>query len=157
VRFTGFVAPFAQAPPDFTASTLLSYAETRALLLVRWPRSGDAAPFATLTSTELLLSQAALQASPEHVIRIGMTTLDPSTLAAGLQIVPSTSASATAFAVAHWSSRTIDNFSTFSDFVTALTSDLNGTNAVLQISADGPYNASAGVLSVDQMIAILNN
>ncbi len=157
VRFTGFVAPFAQAPPDFTASTLLSYADTRALLLVRWPRSGDAAPFATLTSAELLLSQAALQASPEHVIRIGMTTLDPSTLAAGLQIVPNTSASSAAFAIAHWSSRTIDNFSTFSDFVTALTSDLNGTNAVLQITADGPYNASAGVLSVDQMIAILNN
>jgi hypothetical protein len=157
VLFSGFVAPFGQAPPDFTASTLVSYADTRALLLLRWSRPGDSAPFATLTSSELLLSQATLQAAPEHQVRIGMTNLDPSTLSAGLQIVPNTAVTVSAFAIAHWSSRTIDNFSSFSDFVTALTSDLNGSNAVLQITADGAYAAATGVLSTDQMIAILNN
>jgi hypothetical protein len=156
-RFTGFVTPFGQAPPDFSASTLVSYADTRALLLVRWPPSGDATPFSTLTDSGLLLSPAALQASVEHFIQIAMTTVDPSTLTAGLQIVPDASAANLIFAIAHWSSRSIDNFSTFGEFVTALTSDLNATNAVLQITADGPYNATTGSLSVDQMIVILNN
>jgi len=156
-RFTGFVTPFGQAPPDFSASTLVSYADTRALLLVRWPPSGEVTPFSTLTGSGLLLSQAALQASTEHFIQIAMTTLDPSTLSAGLQIVPDASALYPIFAIAHWSSRSIDNYSTFADFATALTGDLNATNAVLQITADGPYNATTGVLSVDQMIVILNN
>ncbi|MFI5454912.1 MAG: hypothetical protein ACHRXM_05625, partial [Isosphaerales bacterium] len=40
VRFAGFVAPFGQAPPDFNASTLLSFAQTRALLDLKWPPSG---------------------------------------------------------------------------------------------------------------------
>jgi hypothetical protein len=155
--FTGFVAPFGEAPPDFLASTLISFANTRAVLLVRWPGAGDTTPFATLTDAELLLSQATLQATPVHQIRVGMTRLDPSTLASGLELVPNTTATSAAFAIAHWVSRTIDNYATFADFASALTTDLNGTNALLQISADGPYDAASGVLSVDQMIAVINN
>jgi hypothetical protein len=155
--FTGFVAPFGEAPPDFLASTLISYANTRAVLLVRWPGAGDTTPFATLTDAELLLSQATLQATPVHLIRVGMTRLDPSTLASGLELVPNTTATSAAFAIAHWVSRTIDNYAAFADFASALTTDLNGTNALLQISADGSYDAASGVLSVDQMIAVINN
>jgi hypothetical protein len=157
VRFLGFVAPFGQAPPDFTALGLVNFANTRALLLMRWSEPGPTAPFATLTNAQMLINQATLQASVQHVIRVGFETIDPSTLTAGLQIVPDTAATNPDFAIGHLKSRTIDNFNTFNDFVTALTTDLDGTTGVVQLAADGPYAAATGVLSVDQMIVIVNN
>jgi hypothetical protein len=157
VSFQGFVAPFGGAPPDFVASTAESYANTRALLQVRWPSPGNTAPFATLTSTELLISQATLQASSQDVIRVGFVTLNPSTLSTGLQLVPDASATYPVFAIAHLMSQTIDNVATFGDFVTALTADLNGTVAVVQVDAAGPYDTTTGVFSVDQIIVLLDD
>ena len=156
-RFSGFVTPFGSAPPDFTAASLVSYAQTRALLQVRWPAPGVTAPFATLTGTELLISQATLQASAQDGIRIASVVLNPSTLSAGLQIDPDTSAMNPQFAIGHLKSRKVDSFGTFGDFVTALTTELNGTNEALQVLADGPYDATTGVFSADQMIVLTND
>jgi hypothetical protein len=152
VQFRGFVAPFGEAPPDFTASTLVSYADTPAALRVHWASPGTTAPFATLTSTELLIGQAMLQASANHVIRVGAATLDPSTLSAGLQLDPDPSATNPQFAIAHLKSRSIETFASFNALTTALTTELNGTNGVTQVDAEGPYDATTGVLSVDEMI-----
>jgi hypothetical protein len=157
VRFEGFVAPFGKAPPDFNASTLLNYADTRALLDVQWTLPGDTAPFASLTSTQLLINQATLQMSAEHRIRIGFATVDPSTLATGLQLVADPSATSLRLAIGHIKSRNIENFAAFGDFVTALTMDLNGTSAVVLIGADGHYDTTSGVLSVDAMIVVIND
>jgi hypothetical protein len=156
-RFSGFVTPFGSAPPDFTAASLVNYAQSRALLQVRWPAPGLTAPFATLTGTELLISQATLEASAQDIIRIASVVLNPSTLSAGLQIDPDATALNPQFAIGHLKSRKIDSFSTFSTFVTALTTELNGSNEALQILADGPYNATMGVLSADQMIVLTND
>jgi hypothetical protein len=157
VRFWGFVTPFGSAPPDFTAASLVNYAQTRALLQVRWPAPGITNPFATLTGSELLISQTTLQASAQDVIRIASVSLDPSTLAAGLQIEPESAATNAQFAIGHLKSHKIDSFGTFSDFVTALTSELNGTNEALGLLADGPYDAATGVFSADQMIVVTND
>jgi hypothetical protein len=155
--FTGFIAPFGSAPPDFNAVTVVNYAQTRALLLVQWASPGVTAPFATLTGSELLISQATLQSSSREVIRIASAALNPAALSTGLQIVPDTSFANPQYAIGHLKSRTIDSFSTFSDFVTALTTELNGTNEALQVFADGPYNATTGVFSADQMIVGVND
>jgi hypothetical protein len=157
VSFEGFVAPFGQAPPDFNASTLLSFADTRALLELQWPPAGSTAPFATLTSTQVLISQATLQMTTAHRIRIGFATLDPSTLSAGLQLVPDPLATSLWLAIGHVKSRSSENFSAFGDFTAALQTDLNGTNAIVWIGAAGHYDASAGTLSVDQMIVLFND
>jgi hypothetical protein len=157
VRFEGFVAPFGQAPPDFNAATLLSYANTRAVLELQWPTSGSTAPFATLTSAQLLIDQATLQTTTEHRIRIGFATVDPSTLSTGLQLVADSSATSLWLAIGHIKSRSSDNFSVFGGFVAALQTDLNGTNAVVWIGAAGQYDASSGTLSVDQMIVLFND
>jgi hypothetical protein len=156
VRFSGFVAPFGAAPPDFNADNLVSFANTKAALEVRWASPGVSAPFATLTSAQLLLSQATLTASKEHELKISFDRIDPSTLAAGLQLVPDAAATNPVFAIGHRSTERAESFTTFSDFVTALTTDLL-TNTALGLEAVGPYNAATGVLSVDQMIVILNN
>jgi hypothetical protein len=157
VRFTGFVAPFGTAPPDFNALSLISYANTKADLAVRWTLPGVAAPFATLTAGELLISQATLTASAEHVLRISFDQIDPSTLAAGLQLVPDAAAANPQYAIQHFSSWKADAYTTFAAFVTALTGDLNGTTDAVAVEAAGPYDATTGVLSVDRMVVFLSD
>jgi hypothetical protein len=156
-RFSGFVAPFGGAPPDFLSATLVNYAQTSAQLLVRWTPPGISAPFATLTSAELLLSQATLQGAAQDALRIGPLSLNPATLSTGLQLVPDVSASSPRYGVAHLKSGSIDSFSSFSDLVTALTTDLNGTTDAQLLFADGPYDTTTGVLSADQIIVLLSD
>jgi hypothetical protein len=157
VRFAGFVAPFGQAPPDFNASTLLGYAQTRGLLDLKWPTSGSTAPFATLTSSELLITQAMLQTTTEHLVRIAFVAFDPTTLTTGLELVPDPAAASLWLSIAHIKSQSSENFSAFADFTAALTTDLNGTNAVVQIAADGPYDSTSGAMSVDQMVVLIDD
>jgi hypothetical protein len=157
VRFEGFVAPFGQAPPDFNALTLLSYADTSALLDVEWAQPGSTAPFATLSSTQLTIDQTTLQMSTEHTIRIAFATLDPSSVSSGLQIIPDPSATTLWLAIGHLKSETGQSFAVFSDLVAALNTDLNGMSAVVRIDARGHYDASSGTLSVDKMIVVFND
>jgi hypothetical protein len=156
-RFDGFVAPFGQAPPDFNASTLLSYADTRAQLFMQWASPGVTAPFATLSATQLLINQATVQSSARHIVRVGFATLDPSTASAGLQLLPDASATSLWLAIAHVQSHMSENFAAFSDFTAALMTDLNGTNAIVQIFANGHYDPTSGAFTVDQMLVLFNN
>lgn len=155
VGFTGFVTPFGSAPPDFAATTWISYSQSRTVFDAWWVSPGITTAFSTLTGSEMLISQATLQASTQKVIRIGQAVIDPSTLSAGLQLVPDTSATEQSFAIVHAKAQTVDNFSTFNDLVTALTTDLNGTTAVLQVMAQGSY--ATGVLTADHVIVVLND
>jgi len=157
VRFKGFVAPFGQAPPDFNASTLLSYADTGALLDLVWAPPGATAPFLTMTSTQLTIDQSMVQMSAEHRIRIGFATVDPSVLTTGLQLVPDPAATFMWLAIGHLKSHSSENFAAFGDFVTALQTELNGVNAVVRIDAAGRYDSLTGALSVDQMIVLFND
>ena len=157
MRFAGFVAPFGQAPPDFNASTLLGYAQTRALLDLKWSPAGSTAPFATLTSTELQITQAMLQTTTEHLVRIAFVAFDPTTLTTGLELVPDPAAGSLWLSIAHIKSQSSENFSAFADFTAALTTDLNGTNAVVQIAADGPYDSTSGTMSIDQMVVLIDD
>ena len=156
VSFTGFVAPFGAAPPDFTASTVVSSQQARAWLTVGWSGSGDSAPFSVLTSTEMLLDQSTLAGAASAALHIDWTTLDPASLGSGLELVPNTSMNAfQAFAIVHTSSKTIDTYGTFADFTAALMSDL-GSGSALRLTAIGTYGPS-GMFTVDQMIVALND
>lgn len=158
LSFTGFVTPFGAAPPDFAASTVISYNQAHAQLLVSWATPGESMPFSMLTSSELLLSQATLQAGTTHVIRIDGASIDASALTGGLELVPSTSSSGdddSSFAIVHVSSDTIDTFSTFGNFTAALTTDL-GSAAALRVTAAGTYG-STGVLTVNSVVVALDN
>ncbi|MHB8815198.1 MAG: hypothetical protein ACYDAE_18250 [Steroidobacteraceae bacterium] len=155
IGFTGFVTPFGSAPPDFAATTLIGYGTAQTLFDAWWTSPGVTAPFATLTGSELLLSQATLKSSAHEVIRMGGVTLDPSTLSAGLELLPDMSGTAQSFAIVHAMSQSIDSFGTFNDFTTALTTDLNGTTGVLQVMAEGSY--ASGAITADHVIVVLNN
>ena len=171
VQFTGFVTPFGAAPPDFSASTVISYSQAQAELHVGWSSPGTTTAFTALSSTELVIGQAALQAAMYHVIRIDDNMLDASTLSGGVTLVPpgttsssssSTGSSSTddiaddqAFAIVHQASQTVDTFSTFCAFTTALNNDLSNAS-VLGISAEGTYGANA-TITVNRVFVVLNN
>jgi len=156
-QFTGFVTPFGTAPPDFAAQSLVNFALAPATLQVRWGASGSTAPFATVSSTELLISQATLQTSSLSGIRLGPSRIDARMLASGLQLVPDAADANPQLAIGHWQSQTVDTYSTFAAFAAAIGTDLNDTVAALQLVASGPYNAGTGALSVDQAVLVLND
>jgi hypothetical protein len=158
IAFNGFVTPFGSAPPDFASLTLIDFTQTRARLRLAWTSPGITAPFvAPLSATNVMMTQTTLQGAAEHSIRIGPVSFDPSTVSAGLTFTPNTSASFMSFAIAHHMSWQFQVYSSFSDFITALSGDLNGTTALLAIYAQGPYDATTGTLSVNEMAVVLSD
>ena len=159
VQFTGFVAPFGAAPPDFSALTVVGSSQAEAQLHLSWASPGTPTAFSGLSSTGLLINPAALQAASTQVLRIEDTSIDPSSLASGLELVPQSGSTEdgedTSFAIAHAMSQTTDSFSTFADLTSTLDADLS-TASVLGVSAQGTYGAS-GVLTVSHLVVVLNN
>lgn len=167
VRLTGYVAPFGTAPPDFNASTLVNFTLSGAFLQVRWAPPGNTAPFATLSATGLTVAASTLTGAAGETLKVGPLRVDPSTLTGGLSIVPAASGSGSMptagdaghpnFAIAHGATQSLSTYATFADFETALSTALTGTNGVLQVLADGAYDASSATLSASQMIVVLAN
>jgi hypothetical protein len=158
VRFLGFVSPFGMAPPDFAATTLVSYANTAAQLQVFWAPPGLTAPFvAPLSATNVVISQANLQSAWFQSVRVGPQRFKPDAVSTGLTLVPNATASNTQYAIGHAKSRKIDSYDNFGDLITALNTDLNGMTALLAVFARGPYDSSSGTLSVNSVIFVLND
>jgi hypothetical protein len=158
IAFNGFVTPFGSAPPDFSALALVNFSATNARLLLTWMQPGITAPFASpLSATNVMMTEATLQSASQHVLRIGPAQFDPSTVSAGLTFVPNTASSFMGFAIAHHMTWQFQTYSSFSDFVTALSGDLNGTTGLDAVFAQGPYDESTGVMSVNVMAVVLND
>src|SRR5438270_198563 len=156
--FFGFVTPFGSAPPDFKALLPAELLTTKALALLAWASPGVSTPFdAPLSATHVLITQSTLESAQAHVIRIGPEQLDPATVSTGLSFVPSTTGPMT-FAIAHVARdgrHTFDSFTSFDDFVAALAGDLTGMTAVRAIAAEGTYDKTSGVLTVNRMLVAL--
>jgi Domain of unknown function (DUF4382) len=158
IEFTGFVTPFGSAPPDFAALSLVNFSSTNARLVLAWMPPGITAPFVSpLSATSVMMTQATLMGASVHMIRIGPAQFDPSTVSAGLSFVPNSSASFMSYVIAHRMSWQFQTYSSFSDFITALSGDLNGTTALLAVFGDGPYDESTGVMSVNVMAVVLSD
>lgn len=165
-RFFGFVTPFGKAAPsavppvaDFRAVTLVDYALTSAWLKIDWEDPGITAPFSALAATGLTLGD--LSASTRHSIGIGPVQVDLTALATAVQIVGDTGSTAL-FAIAHEAPGTThehstDTYNSFADFVTALTTALDGTNTVEHVVAEGSYNSSTAVFTATHMVVVLEN
>lgn len=158
VAFDGFVTAFGSAPPDFAADTLVNFATANAHLNLEWATPGPTAPFVTpLSATSVMLTQTMVQSAAQHVIFIGPVREDPGSVSAGLSFVPNAAASHMIFAIGHRSSWQFQVYTTFSDFITALGGDLNGTTQLMRIEAAGPYDPGTGVMSVSFMAVVLND
>ena len=168
VQFSGFVTPFGSAPPDFTADSVVSYAQANADLNVTWASPGENTPFLTLTATGITIDQAMLQAALKHKIEIADTSFDISGLTNGLTLLPAANSSASSantssggdsgdqgWAITHHSSDSVDSYGSFSALVTALQQDLSGAS-VLKVSAQGTYDGN-GTLTVSHLAVELDN
>ncbi len=158
IAFNGFVTPFGSAPPDFAAETLVNFATANAHLHLEWMAPGPTAPFVSpLSATNVMMTQATVQSAAQHVVFIGPVMEDPGSVSAGLSFVPNTSASNMVFAIGHSMSWQFQVYTSFSDFITALAADLNGTTQLLRVEASGPYDMSTGVLSASFMAVELSD
>ena len=157
VSFTGFVAPFGSAPPDFNAFTSVDFGNTKAELEMQWAMPGETTPFSTLTSSQITITQATLAATDEFFMNVAFNRIALSSLTSGLNFVPDVTAANPQFVIVHRASQKSESFTTFNGFVTALTTDLNGTVAAIGAAVAGPYSATTSTVSVDQMIVMLND
>lgn len=169
-RFAGFVSPFGTADgvsvpivPDFSAITLVSYANTNAVLQLGWMPPGATAPFAGLmsTSTSLTLTQSTLQGAAWYHFSLGPERIAAAALSSGLTLTADSSAAMTQFGIVHVSSRTIDTFASFDALISALYGDLNPgmgmAPTVLGVFAAGPYDPTTFDLSVDRVAIALSD
>ena len=158
IAFDGFVTAFGAAPPDFASQALVDFSTANAHLHLEWMAPGPTAPFVSpLSATNLMMTQAMVQSAAQHAVFIGPVMEDPGSVSAGLSFVPDSSASHMFFAIGHRSSWQFQVYMTFSDFVTALGGDLNGTTQLLRVEAAGPYDMSSGVQSVSFMAVELSD
>jgi hypothetical protein len=90
-------------------------------------------------------------------IQMGPQRLDVRQLVA-LSIVPDTAPGGDAFTIGHATGMRNDNFSTFSDFIAQLSSDLlGGDTAVIAVTASGRFDASSGTFTATNVAVLLAN
>jgi hypothetical protein len=138
----GFPNEFGGAPPDFEGRTLIDFMDVRSALGVGWGAAGTIMPFTMMDSTGLLLNNRNPDIDQRHFIKKGPLLIDLTTLDSDTLIAPRETGRKL-FTV-----KTTDSlqlYSDFDDFVTALTIELDGVNAARSIYARGHYNADTNV------------
>jgi hypothetical protein len=165
----GFVAPFGGAPPDFNAITLANGSQgdvddndddndnsgKGAQMDIDWGKSGTTAPFKTLDATHLDLDVSNSSIGSHHRIQVDPQDIDITALASDPSIVAA--GGMTEFAITGQHGRATDNFSSFADFESALTMDLNGMTTVLRLTADGQYDAASDTFTARRITILLSN
>jgi hypothetical protein len=138
----GFPNEFGGAPPDFEGRTLIEFMDVRSALGVGWGAAGTTMPFTMMDNTGLLLNNRNPDIDQRHFIKKGPLLIDLTTLDSDTLIAPRETGRKL-FTV-----KTTDSlqlYSDFDDFVTALAIELDGVNAARSMYARGHYNADTNV------------
>jgi hypothetical protein len=155
VQATGYVTAFGSAPPDFGAQTLLDYTTINAELVVDW-NGGTAAPFASYSTSTIVLDARNSAIGTRHEIQIGGQTVNIVGIAQDPQIVPNTSAN-TVFTIGHSVSGSFESFNTYSAFITQLQAEMTGSVLATCITAVGQYTANGYSFSASSITLTLEN
>lgn len=157
-RVMGFVAPFGQSPPNFTAQTLVNFSGVPQALVVDWAQRGSATAFMGLTATSTSLQLDLTGVDKLHFIQIGPDTIDLTTLATPPTIVADAAATnAAVFAIGHRGKYKTENFNTFASFITALAADLTPTATVVDLAATGQYDSVANTFTATRLAVLIND
>ena len=138
----GFPNEFGGAPPDFEGRTLIDFMDVRSALGVGWGAAGTTMSFTMMDSAGLLLNNQNPDIDQRHFIKKGPLLIDLKTLDSDTLIAPRETGRKL-FTV-----KTTDSlqlYSDFDDFITALTIELDGMNAARSMYARGQYNADTNV------------
>jgi hypothetical protein len=148
----GFVTPFGMAPPDFDARTLIDFPALPARLAISWGTAGTTAPFSAQNTDGLVLDLTNTAIGLRHFIAIGPRVIDLKQLPSSPRIVPPTNGRSAYVIVSRDMSL---SFRDFADFAAELTQRLNGTTAVLSLTANGKYDGDANTLSATSVVVVL--
>jgi hypothetical protein len=143
----GFVTPFGTAPPDFTARTLVGFRDVPSVLSVGFGSTGVSAPFLTIDATAgLVIDNHNSRIDARHFIVTGPQVLDVRQLASSPTVKPDASGT---FAIGE--PKTVQVFTTFADFITALNNKLL-MEKVVSISATGSYDTASNTLTAKRVL-----
>ncbi|MGO9715600.1 MAG: DUF4382 domain-containing protein [Steroidobacteraceae bacterium] len=156
VEVSNLVAPFAAAPPDFNASTLLDYTTINAELVLDWS-GGTPAPFASYDTSQITVDARNSSIGARHVIQDGAQVTDIIGIASDPVIVPSTTGANTVFTIGHSLSGTFESFVTFAAFITQLQTELNGSVLATGMTAIGPYTTTTYTQGASSITIFLND
>ncbi len=159
VQVTGTVAPFGKASGtagDLIGTALLDYTTIDALLVMDYG-SGTPAPFASYSTTEIVLDARNSAVGVRHEIQIGAQIVPIVGIPSNPIIVPNASATNTIFTIGHAVSGTFENFDTYSAFITQLQLELNGVVLATGVTAVGQYTTATYTFSASSLTLFLNN
>ena len=156
VEATGYVTAFGTAPPDFGAQTLLDYTTINAELVVDW-NGGTPAPFASYSTSTIVLDARNSAIGTRHEIQIGGQTVNIVGIAQDPQIVPNATATNTVFTIGHSVSGSFESFNTYSAFITQLQTELTGSVLATGITAVGQYTSNNYSFSASSITLTLEN
>jgi hypothetical protein len=159
VQVTGTVAPFGKASGtagDLIGTALLDYTTIDALLVMDYG-SGTPAPFASYSTTEIVLDARNSAVGVRHEIQIGTQIVPIVGIPSNPIIVPNASATNTIFTIGHAVSGTFENFDTYSAFITQLQLELNGVVLATGVTAVGQYTTATYTFSASSLTLFLNN
>jgi hypothetical protein len=161
-RSFGFVNAFGKAPPDFMAQSVENFAAVTSDLAVDFGRAGSATAFTGLTATNTSLQLDLANVGNVHVIKIGPEILDLTKLMTPPKIAAGTAAGEV-FTIGHAGKFKVENFNTFSAFVSQLSAELSGTAmgsmgtpTVEVVVATGQYDTAANVFTAARLAVVLS-
>jgi hypothetical protein len=151
-KLIGFPTPFGTAPPDFDARTVVDFPKLPATLDIAWGVQGTTAPFSSEEATGLVLDLQNTQIGAIHLIGIGPRLVNLLTLPHSPTIAPAASGASTYLIVTKVDSQ---SFTDFADFVTELGTRLDGTTAMVSLTATGSYNGDTNAFTARSIVVIL--
>ena len=143
VKVRGFVQPFGQAPADFNAQALISVADMRAFMKVRWTRSSPTA-IQSATADGLVLNLDEVGAF-HHLIR-GWVVTDLTQLGTAPMLAPRTEGTGLFVLRYRGIAQVVPNFE---DFANVLQGHMEDGAAVHKMVAVGDFDDVSAILTAD--------
>ena len=140
---SGYVAPFATAPADFNALTVINYAEARSQIFVNWPDGDDVIAFSEITSESLIINTDNEGEGAVYTLIQGGIRTDISTFENAVVIQPKGTRGL--FTIKTESGITV--FSNFADFTSFLQLKLDEGSVIDLMHTNGGFSLDSSILS----------
>jgi hypothetical protein len=154
VRIIGHVTPFATAPDDFDALTVVDYSELPAKVLINWVPQASPTAFNSISSTEIVVDMNdPLLGNLHKVIQAGVG-IDLTGLGMDLTMAANAEGSGLFTLAGPQRVRVFDSFEAFSN---ALSEAMDGTKAVQGLHANGQFDSSSVTLTLRSLVVRIRN
>lgn len=143
VRVSGYVAPFATAPADFNAVTVINYADARSQIFVNWPDGDDVVALSEITSESMTINTDNQGEGAVYTLIQGGIRTDISNFENPVVIQPK----GTRGVFTLKTSSGITVFSNFADFASFLQLKLDEGSVVDLMHTNGGFSLDSNTLS----------